>query len=314
MKKNFRIFSVIFALAIMISAFVIPASALSAPILYGDLNVDNIIDVTDATALQRYIAKLDNRLPTYVESGDVDNDAELTIFDVTLIQQYVAKNITEFPTGEYYFVGSEYIDYVATDYDKDNALVGYPVTFSVNGDVNFGPARARLYINEELVCETQQYNKETHTYDLTYTFEKADAYRVRVALVNKWGSECNWTALYLVKDAPVDTTAPVITSITRDSEYNNRPIITTNVKLGTEPYQYKYTLTCDTYHGELVYQTDYIDSNVLNLDEKLSERIYLEPYNTYTIEVEVKDANGKIVKDNYTFRIEVSVPGLPSPF
>ncbi len=314
MKKNFRIFSILLVIAMMLSFFVIPSSALTAPITYGDLNVDNIIDVMDATVLQRFIAKLDERLVVYAESGDVDDDAELTVIDATLIQQYVAKSITEFPAGEYYFMSSDYIGEIVADYDRDKAIAGYPVTFSLDGNISLGPVTARLYVNEQLVAETQEFNEETRKYDLTYTFETAGAYRVKATLSGKWGAEHSSTALYVVKDAPTDTTAPIITSITRDSEYNHRPTFTVNAKFGTQPYQYKYTVRENNRLNTLIYHTDFIDSNILNLNEEFSKDAYLEPYGYYKVEVEVMDANGKIVKDEYSFRIEVSVPSAPSPF
>ena len=314
MKNNFRILSILLVIVIILSFLIIPSSALTAPILYGDLNSDDIIDVLDATALQRHLAKIDQYLRIYSESADVDDDAKLTVMDATLIQQYVARNISEFPAGEHYFLSDDYIGEIVADYDRDKAIAVYPVTFSLDGNISLGPVTARLYVNEQLVAETQAYNKETGKYDLTYTFETAGAYRVKATLSGKWGGEESATALYIVKDAPTDTTTPIITSITRDSEYSHKPTITANAKFGTEPYQYKYTLTCDTYNDELVYYTDFIDSNTLNLYEEFPDGTYLESYNCYTVAVEVKDANGKIAKDSYSFRIEVPVPSSPSPF
>lgn len=314
MKNNFKFFSILLVITMMISICIIPSSALSAPIIYGNLNVDDVIDVMDATILQRFIAKLDERLVVYAESGDVDDDAELTVIDATLIQQYVAKSITEFPAGEYYFMSSDFIGEIVADYDTDKAIAGYPVTFSVNGSISLGPVTARLYINEKLVAETQEFNEETHKYDLTYTFETAGAYRVKATLSGKWNNEESSTALYVVKDAPDDTTTPIITSITRNSEYSDRPTFTVKAKFGTQPYQYKYTLKESDYLGTLIYHTDFIDSNTLNLDEEFSGNAHLEPYGCYVLEVEVKDANGNIAKDAYYFRKEVSVPSAPSPF
>ena len=131
MKKNFRIFSIILALAIMMSALIIPASAAIPPQPYGDVNSDDAIDILDATNVQRYLARVDLRAINLIEAADVDDDAKITVLDATIIQQYVAQIITEFPSGKKFYI-DKYFFGVTTDYDKDNAIVGYPVTFSAD--------------------------------------------------------------------------------------------------------------------------------------------------------------------------------------
>lgn len=306
MKNNFRIFSILLIIALMLSAVIIPTSAALAPYVYGDLDHDYSVDIDDVTILQRCIAKIE-KLNVHFMAADVDGDEKITVFDATIIQKYLAQIETPYPIDESFDINRAFYG-VIVDYDSDSAMVGYPVTFSVNGYTNPGPTTAKLYINEELVAQTQEQNEETGRYDLTYTFEKTGAYRVKVILSDKWESYDGnhldpWTTLYVVKEAPTDTTTPIITSISRNNKHNT-PTIYVHADFGTKPYQYKYTLTDDTHHGEIIYHTDFIDSNVLNLYKEFSADTALETYNAYTIEVEVKDANGKIAKDKYTFRIE----------
>ncbi len=309
MKKSFRIFSIILAVAVLMSAMIIPASAAIPPQKYGDTNSDGNIDIMDATAVQRYLAKIDLRAIQLIESADVNNDVKITIFDVTIIQQYVAQILTEFPAGKVFYI-DKYFYGVTVDYDKDKAMVGYPVTFSARGSMSPGPTTARLYVNEELVVQTQERNEETNLFDLTYTFEKAGAYRVEVTLSDKWGNTyshimSSWTALYTVKDAPADLTTPVITALTIDTMFSSSPVFTTTTKFGTEPYQYKYTL--DSFYGE-VFSTDFTDSNILKIADMTINDGYLEWFRDYTIKVEVKDANGKIATDSLNFRLEKPAP------
>ncbi len=307
MKTKFRIFSIILAVAILLSAMIIPTSAATAPEKFGDVDRNNHIDVMDATSTQYYVAKMNKYIFTK-DAADVDNDAKITVIDATIIQQFVAKVITEFPAGEYYS-RDKYFHGVTADYDKDSAMVGYPVTFTVSGDINPGPAIANLYINEELVYQTREHREDNSSiYDLTYTFEKAGAYRVKITLADKWGNvddvnqwgNNGWSALYLVKDAPTDTSTPIITSIIHSDIFVPTDTFTVHTKFGTEPYQYKYTLY--EFDRE-IFATDYLDTSTLKLTDAISSMEYLD-FGEYTIKVDLKDANGKTTTDKLTFSVE----------
>lgn len=60
------------------------------PLVTGDLNGDGVIDVMDATTLQRHLAGIElidaRRLPY----ADADGDGSITVADVTLLQAYAA--------------------------------------------------------------------------------------------------------------------------------------------------------------------------------------------------------------------------------
>ncbi|MBQ1507462.1 MAG: dockerin type I repeat-containing protein, partial [Ruminococcus sp.] len=59
----------------------------------GDVNGDGIVDITDATALQMYLAQFEELTPAQQANADVDGDGYLTIKDVTMIQKYLANLI-----------------------------------------------------------------------------------------------------------------------------------------------------------------------------------------------------------------------------
>ena len=70
------------------------------PIL-GDTDGNGVIEVDDATYIQRVIAELPVPYPMEtIMYGDVDGDGELTITDATLIQRYVAEMPVNYPIGE----------------------------------------------------------------------------------------------------------------------------------------------------------------------------------------------------------------------
>ena len=62
-------------------------------ILYGDTNGDGIVSAQDATAIQRYIADLDELDYESQVRADVDGDGKLTANDAKLIQKCIVKII-----------------------------------------------------------------------------------------------------------------------------------------------------------------------------------------------------------------------------
>lgn len=70
------------------------------PIVYGDVDLDGKVAVTDATAIQRYAAKAITLTNEQLLAAAVTGNANVTIMDATSIQQYVAKIIDKFPVEQ----------------------------------------------------------------------------------------------------------------------------------------------------------------------------------------------------------------------
>ena len=64
--------------------------------LLGDANSDKDVTITDATTVQRHVAKLTTLTGDSLKAADVSKDGEVSIVDATTIQRFVAKIITEF--------------------------------------------------------------------------------------------------------------------------------------------------------------------------------------------------------------------------
>ncbi|MEE3491949.1 M4 family metallopeptidase [Ruminococcus sp.] len=60
-------------------------------ILLGDVDGDGVVDVTDATLIQRYDVEMVELADWQLKAADVDGDGEVTILDVTWIQRYIAE-------------------------------------------------------------------------------------------------------------------------------------------------------------------------------------------------------------------------------
>ncbi len=69
----------------------------SEPVVYGDIDLNGKVEVTDATVLQRAIALIDTLNDKQKACADVDNDKKVTVLDATLIQQKTAQIIDKFP-------------------------------------------------------------------------------------------------------------------------------------------------------------------------------------------------------------------------
>ena len=99
MKKAAGLLSVVIILMSVISANAIEAST-EQPFVWGDANGDGIVTVSDATAVQRHIAELEEISKDYVKAAYVGGDGTLSVKDATLIQQYAAEIINHFPSEE----------------------------------------------------------------------------------------------------------------------------------------------------------------------------------------------------------------------
>lgn len=64
------------------------------PILLGDVNADNKINITDATEIQKYLVQLVNFDDTQKSVADTNGDGKVNITDVTQIQKYIAQLVT----------------------------------------------------------------------------------------------------------------------------------------------------------------------------------------------------------------------------
>ena len=56
----------------------------------GDANNDGVVDISDATLIQKYSSSYTELDDTQLFAGDVDGDGNIDVADVTLIQKYSA--------------------------------------------------------------------------------------------------------------------------------------------------------------------------------------------------------------------------------
>ncbi len=68
----------------------------SDDVILGDVNLDGGVTITDATTVQRHVAKITTLTGDALTAADVSKDGQISIVDATTIQRFVAKIISEF--------------------------------------------------------------------------------------------------------------------------------------------------------------------------------------------------------------------------
>lgn len=208
MKKITSVF--IIAVIVAVSSFC--AEAALAPVPVGDVNADGKITVTDATRVQKYVAKFSDFTLLEFTLADADDDSTITVKDATAIQRHVAK-IKRIDRAVYPFVDAESFYF---DYDSGKAMAGVPVTFTAVGDTSEAlPLTYAFYVDDKLIEERSEKNS------FTYTFEKAGQYKVEIVIYNEYDFICRcreW--VYEVVDY-FESETPCIRAFYSPWHYNN---------------------------------------------------------------------------------------------
>ena len=78
-----------------------PASVKTESFILGDVDLDNVVTIIDATCIQRYLVDIQISNPESIEiRGDIDGDG-LNIIDATLIQRFLVNIRVNYPINKY---------------------------------------------------------------------------------------------------------------------------------------------------------------------------------------------------------------------
>lgn len=298
MKKHTIIISFILILMLTMSIATLPASAALPPLIYGDTNWDGI-DITDATYVQRYIAKLEKHDPYKFVAGNVDGDNVLSVFDATLIQKYLAKEIVEFPAGD-----SEFIDISASeliaDYGSGKAQVGTPITFTATASGFMAPFVYNFYVDGELV------KGDTTDNTFEYTFDTVGAHSVGYSVTNRVGICSSKYITYSVGNTVTPDGSLTIKNLYHYTFYGNGGTFVVDVCGGKGEYMYSYMLlknAClpDDY-GEFIFEHPFTPYKINGEYKNTFTIDYdFEHGGHYALIVTVEDENGDVVSDILEF-------------
>lgn len=89
-----------FTLTIIIIASIMITPRGATVLLLGDADGNGEVCITDATMIQRNVAKITAIEDSFLRSADVDSDGIITIMDATSIQLWLAQFTVAYPVGE----------------------------------------------------------------------------------------------------------------------------------------------------------------------------------------------------------------------
>lgn len=312
-----KLVSVLIITALLVTAFVLPANATTAPMgTLGDVDRSGKIDVLDATKIQNMLSKLCSYDAEDELYADVDLDRKVSIIDATNIQLYIGKLLTNSSIGRWYNYDM-YTDDFYYDYLSGTAVAGVPVTFTANVRAGSPIQNYKLYVNDELVAVSETSNS------LTYTFPQAGTYQIRMWANAFYNSGIFGIKDYVVVDSP-------------DDELKFKALYSTgkywgsfiwgkkDMKFyaegmgGVAPYQYEFTFERPEKAGYADSPTvtivqPYSDQNYFDLPAYRTEDIFGEPYYgsilVCKLTIRIKDANGDVVEQQKTFNYEEHMIG-----
>lgn len=240
--KHVRIISILTAVVLLTACCVIPASAALPPMIYlfGDVNFDDELTVSDATDVQQAAAVMVEFDIHKSKTADINHDGFVTVADATLIQMVAAE--MEIPEGCGGYIDLSILIYsIEADYLSGKMPAGTPITFTAY-DYYSNPDNSYEFSVDDTVVQSGDSRK------LTYTFDKAGTYKVTAKAVNIWGIPSSKTIEYTVLDS-VDNSKPRIVDSRLNSYYSSDDYgykWDVQVQGGTAPYTYSYTINEQT--------------------------------------------------------------------
>ncbi len=193
--------------------------------VYGDVNEDGIINVTDVTRVQRHLAEQPQQQLTGVAKlmADVDKDGVISIKDVSYIQMYIA----EYPSG-YHHTGEPYGEYRIVDPTAEK--------FTVTAKSNlFGTKTAKLDNDTNTFTVTYFMNSEKSFFsgDWLLTYDKTVLQPLaNQAFMPKVGAATYNTSPASAQGGGVSGNAAVLTLIPMRTESGNQvPLVSVTFKV-----------------------------------------------------------------------------------
>lgn len=183
MKRIMMTISVLSLIALMIHSCILSTCAVPAVFeQIGDADLDKNLSVLDATAIQRYLAEMDDFNKLQIAVSDINENGEADILDVTIIQRELAGVVTDyhnrFSYPFYYYVTIRDFSYSC---DTEQPAPGDPVTFTAKADT----AEALNPITYEYRIGDTVLRERNEDPEFTYTFTESGFYHVDVYAYNE---------------------------------------------------------------------------------------------------------------------------------
>lgn len=194
--KPIKIISVITAAVMLTGCCAVQAFAALPPqvLPFGDMNHDDKLTVSDATAIQRAAAEIDEPDEFDTILADVNHDKTVSVADATLVQKIAAEMEIPEDCGGYLDFSVRIYDFYA-DYISGTMPEGAEITFTAAAfeDYVTKDFRYEFLVDDEVVQPVGSSDK------FTYAFDKAGTYTVTAIVYNRWGitdkKQINYTVL-----------------------------------------------------------------------------------------------------------------------
>ena len=245
--KHVRIISILTAVVLLTACCVIPASAALPPMIYlfGDVNFDDELTVSDATDVQQAAAEMVEFNIYKSKTADINHDGFVTVADATLIQMVAAE--MEIPEGCGGYIDLSINIYsIESDYLSGKMPVGTPITFTAHDYYSNQDISYEFSVDDTVV-------QSGRSQIFTYAFDKAGTYKVTAKAVNGWGIPSSKTIEYTVLDS-IDLSQPRIIDSKLNSYYNS-----------SDDYGYKWDVQAQG--GAMPYTYCYTINEITGLDE-----------------------------------------------
>ncbi len=310
-----KIISLLLVAIMIIGVCAVSASAALPAMGYiGDADDSGIIDVADATYIQRMLASLVEFDAEDELYADVDLDKNITILDATEIQMWIAKllPVEHSHIGGYYSYAMREDDFYS-DYLSGQAMAGVPVTFTANLIADSPMQNYELYVNGELVASSEDSNS------LTYTFPEAGFYDV-VMYANAFYGKGEFRQTFKVVENDGDNKLAVKSFYSTGKYWGDYVYDRQGIKFyaeamgGTAPYRYEFIFKRQkfpyTEDSPKVYVIqNYSENNCFELPEVKAAEVYGEYFVGFyddlecKVQVNIMDANGDVVTQTEKFYI-----------
>lgn len=250
-----KIIAFVLTFSLCISCTLLHTSAATPPMLYGDVDMNWEIDISDATKLQKSLAGLCEL--DYFETlvADYDHDGSISIFDATCIQKRIAK--IEMPASYGGGIPTDVHFYsIFADHRSGMAVAGEPVSFTpiVTGS---GEVLTYEFLIDDIIVQPRSENST-----LTYTFDNKGVYKIEVRAYNKWGFYREYTIFHrVVNSIPDDQVAILALNYYEPGDGLH---VFSNATGGSAPYQYCFKIEKYDYNYDEIVDLDFEDISAFN--------------------------------------------------
>lgn len=157
MRRFLKSIISIFIIIVLLCFGMVESFAAVTSDLLGDVNMDQKISISDATAVQQYLALMIGESDLSLQNADINQDKTVNIVDVSGIQLYVAKVISDFSELVVEEGKNETEEVKVTEYTEDG------IKYKKETD-SYGTSTVYMWIVDELAQRILEPIYETKIY------------------------------------------------------------------------------------------------------------------------------------------------------